>query len=276
MTDAHRRAAVAERAARAGGAVARDAFRGDLAVETKADATDLVTETDRNAQRQVIATVREEFAADAFVCEEDAVPPGPDGTSDIGLAESVPERGDAWVVDPIDGTSNFVRGSRLWATSVAAVVDSAPVGAATYLPAVGDVYTAGPDSAARNGQSLSVSDRSEPETFAVSVVGRFGPETGDRFGALARAVVEGFGDLRRIGSMQSTLAAVAAGELEGAIVPDAQRPWDTLAGVRLVRSGGGTVTDLAGEPWALDDGGLVASNGRAHEDLVGIARRGAD
>ena len=67
MTDGHHRAAVAERAARAGGAVARKQFRGDLAVETKANKNDVVTETDRDAQAQVVATVREEFPDDPFL-----------------------------------------------------------------------------------------------------------------------------------------------------------------------------------------------------------------
>jgi myo-inositol-1(or 4)-monophosphatase len=77
-----------------------------------------------------------------------------------------------------------------------------------------------------------------------------------------------FGDIRRVGSMQATLALVAAGPLEGAVATGTPHPWDSSAGAALVRRAGGTVTDLRGEPWTHDSVGLVASNGRAHDRLL--------
>lgn len=272
MTDSHRRAAMAERAARAGGAVARQSFRGELTVETKADKTDLVTETDRDAQRQVIATIREEFPDDVIIAEEEALPVGTDG--DGGLVETVPERGDAWVIDPIDGTSNFSRGTGLWTTSVAAVVDREPVGSASYFPVYGDVYGAGPDSATRDGSSLRVSTASDPETFAAGLVGRWTRGESEQFGDICAGLNEHLGDVRRLGSMQATLAYVAAGGLEAAIATTDHHPWDSVAGVHLVRSAGGRVTDLAGERWAIDSDGLVASCGTAHDAVVSAVRDG--
>jgi myo-inositol-1(or 4)-monophosphatase len=277
MVDAHRRAVLAERAARAGGAVAREAFRSDLRVDSKRDKNDLVTETDRDAQRQVIATLVPEFPSDVIVGEEDAVPPVGTGDGvDVTLAESVPDSGDAWVIDPIDGTANFVRGLRIWTCSVAAVVDGEPVGAATYLPAVEDIYTAGPESVTRNGTVLSVSDRTDPETFAVSVLGRWDAATSDQLGALAATTAEQFGDLRRFGSMQSALAFVASGGLDAAFSPYQPNSWDALAGVLLIREAGGTVTDLAGERWTLESDSLVASNGEAHETVLRVVGDAAD
>lgn len=251
---------MAERAARAGGTVARQAFRGELHVETKAHETDLVTETDRDAQRQVISTLREEFPTDAIFAEEDAVPVGAHG--DEALAEAVPEQGGGWVVDPIDGTSNFTRGLALWGTSVAAVVDGETVGSATFLPVLGDAYAAGPDGATRDGTELAVSDATDPETFAVGVTGKSGPELE---GGVCESVVASGADLRRFGSMQATLAFLADGSLDAVVSVGRDTPWDTLAGVHLVRSAGGTVTDLEGDPWVHDSRGMVASNGRAHD-----------
>ena len=271
MTDAHRRVAVAERAARAGGAVARQAFRGDLAVETKADKNDLVTESDRDAQRQVLSTVRAEFPNDAVVGEEDAVPMGPAGDGAEILSE-VPETGDTWVVDPIDGTANFARGLRTWATAVAAVADGDLAAAAVYLPATEDMYAAGAETGTRNGSTLSVSDRTDPETFAVAPVGRFERGSGDELGDIAAAVVDDLGDLRRLGSMQTTLAFVASGELDAAFSTYTPDPWDSLAGIHLVRRAGGTVTDLDGDPWTRDSDGIVASNGEAHEAVRAVVR----
>lgn len=273
MPDAHHRAALAERAARAGGVVARQAFRGDLAVETKADKNDLVTEADRDAQSQVVATVREEFPNDPFVLEEDVVTlSGPEtGETDPEVLDAVPANGPTWVVDPIDGTANFVRGNRTWATSVTAVEDGDPVGSATYMPAEGDLFAAGPESATRDGATLSVSERTDPETFAVAPVGWWDRDDRTEFADLCGAVVERFGDMRRIGSFQATLAYVADGALEGAVCTNPNHPWDTLAGVHMVRQAGGTVTDADGERWRHDSDSLVASNGEAHEELVAAA-----
>ena len=273
MTDAHHRGALAERAARAGGAVARERFRGELAVETKANKNDVVTDADRDAQAQVVATIREEFPDDPFLCEEELVTrSGPEREMSAPRAvATVPDSGPAWVIDPIDGTANFVRGLGTWATSVAAVVDGETVGSATYLPSVGDLYGSEPDRAMRDGTDISVSERTDPETFAVVPVGWWDREDRDVFGRLCTAIVERFGDMRRLGSFQATLASVADGGLEGAICTTPTRPWDTLAGVHMVRQAGGTVTDLRGERWHNDSLGLVASNGAAHEELLSAA-----
>ena len=273
MPDSLHRAALAERAARAGGVVARNRFRETLAVETKASKNDVVTEVDRDAQTQVVATVREEFPDDRFLCEEELVSrSGPETVeTEPTPVESVPETGTAWVVDPIDGTTNFVRGLRTWTTSVAAISDGATVGAATYMPSTGDLYASGPETATRDGTSLSVSERTDPETFVVTPVGWWELDDRAEFGRLCTAVVERFGDMRRIGSFQATLAFIAEGALDGAVCPTPTYPWDTLAGVHMVRRAGGRVTDLDGAPWSHDSVGLVASNGEAHDELVAAA-----
>lgn len=272
MADAHRRAAMAERAARAGGTVARQAFRGELRVETKDHANDPVTEADRDAQRQAISTIREEFPADAIVAEEDALPIGAD-TPDDELAATLPARGDGWVIDPIDGTSNFTRGLHLWATSVAAVVDAEAVGSATYLPVLGGVYAAGPESATRDGTTLAVSDETDPGAVAIGLVGRWEPGAA---GDVCEALVDARVDVRRFGSMQATLAFVADGGLDGALSTGREAPWDAVAGVHLVRSAGGTVTDLDGEPWTRQSESLVATNGEVHDAVCEMVRSGIE
>lgn len=279
MSDSRQRTAVVERAARAGGAVARDAFRGPLTVETKANKNDLVTDADHETQRQIVDTIADAFPDEPFVCEEEIDmrtasgkgrddPTGPAVQQPGPMVESVPDTGPCWVVDPIDGTANFARGNVLWASSVASVVDGETVAAATYLPAVQDIYTVGPESAARNGQRLAVSDRTDPGTFAVGLVAAWPSDRSDRLGALVRAVNERFGDSRRYGTLQATLGFVASGELEAAVTTEPTTPWDTIAGVELVRSAGGTVSDVHGNRWTRDSDGLVASNGNAHDEIV--------
>lgn len=266
---------MAERAARAGGAVARQSFRSDLRVDTKGDKTDLVTETDRDAQRQVISTIRSEFPDDAIVAEEDALPVGSDA-GDCGLATELPARGDGWVVDPIDGTANFTRDLRLWATSVAAVVDGEAVGSATYLPSYDDAYAAGPESATRDGTTLAVSERTDPETFAVGLVGRWDRADADEFGDVAASLARHLGDVRRLGSLQATLAFVADGGLDAVVATAPQEPWDTVAGVHLVRSAGGVVTDVDGDRWERPSPSMVASSGAAHEPVRDAVRAGLE
>ena len=260
MTDEEDRLAVAERAATAGSEVAADGFRQGLAVETKAGKTDVVTEADRETQRRVIEVIRETYPDDAIVGEEE------------DELKDVPDEGAAWVIDPIDGTNNYVRSIPYWTTSVAAVRDGEPVAAVNTAPALGDTYLAGDGDARWNGQSVSISDKTDPETFAVAPTIWWGFDRRSEYAGACREIVERFGDMRRFGCAQLTLGMVASGAIEGTITNVDPNPWDTVAGVHLVRRAGGTVTDLEGEPWRHDSDGLVASNGQAHEELLAAAR----
>jgi len=260
MNDAERRPRVAERAAREGAAVAHEGFRAGIDVEVKDGKTDYVTQADRDAQSRVVEVVRETFPDAAIVGEEE------------GELDEVPKTGPAWIVDPIDGTNNYCRQVPVWCTSVAAVVDGDPVAAANVLPALGDTYTAGPDGAFRNGEPIAVSGRSDPETFAVAPTFWWEFDDRDRYARAAEAVVSRFGDMRRWGCAQATLSMVADGGLDGAITNRRANPWDTVAGVHLVRSAGGTATDLDGERWRHDSEGLVVSNGTRHDLVLEAAR----
>ncbi|TYL38819.1 inositol monophosphatase [Natronococcus pandeyae] len=259
--EAARRAEVAARAARAGAAIAGDAFRTTLEVEQKDGKTDVVTQADRDAQVAVIDVVREEFPDDPIVGEEE------------DELKEVPDSGPAWIVDPIDGTNNFVRGIRSFGTAVAAVVDGEPVGAATICPALSDSYLSGPDGVVRNDEPISVSDCDDPEAATVSPTIWWDFDHRDQYAAANREIVTRFGDMRRFGCAQLGLAMVASGALEGITTNLQANPWDTVAGVHLVREAGGRVTDLEGDRWRHDSTGLVASNGEIHDELLEAARR---
>ena len=258
--DVDERAETVLRAARAGASVAESRFRGDLDVERKGGKTDVVTAADREAQRAVIDVVRETYPADAVVGEEE------------DALKAVPDEGATWIVDPIDGTNNYVRGTRIWTTSVAAVLDGEPVAAANVAPALGDAYIADGDGPRRNDEPLSVSAEDDPEAGTVCPTFWWAFDRRDEYAAACREAVERFGDIRRIGSAQLCLSMVAAGELDGAFTNLYTNPWDTVAGVHLVREAGGTVTDLHGERWRHDSEGIVASNGRVHDELLAATR----
>jgi myo-inositol-1(or 4)-monophosphatase len=251
---------VAERAARAGGDVALDAFRTGIDVETKSGKTDVVTQADRAAQRRVIDVIRETHAEDAIVGEEE------------DELKTVPERGDAWVIDPIDGTNNFVRDTQIWATAVAAVDDGEAVAACNHLPALGDTYVAGDDGTTLNGDPVSVSEKTDPEAFVVAPTIWWDFDRRDEYGNACAAIVERFGDMRRYGCAQAVLSMVASGQLEATITNVHANAWDSVAGVHLVRQAGGTVTDVHGDRWTPGAEGLVASNGEAHDEVLAAAR----
>jgi myo-inositol-1(or 4)-monophosphatase len=254
------RVSVAERAARAGSEVALAAFRTGINVETKSGKTDVVTAADRNAQRRVIEVIRETHPEDAIVGEEE------------DELKTVPESGAAWVIDPIDGTNNFVRDTQVWATSVAAVKDGATVAAANVLPAMEDTYVAGEEGVTRNGDPVSVSSKSDPETFVVVPTIWWDFDHRDQYGRACAAIVERFADLRRYGCAQAVLSMLASGQIEGVVTNVVANPWDSVAGVHLVRQAGGVVTDVHGDRWEPGAEGLVASNGEAHTVVLEAAR----
>jgi myo-inositol-1(or 4)-monophosphatase len=244
-------------AARDAGAYAAERFRTPLDVETKAGPMDSVTAVDRETQRRAFDRVRDSHPDDALVGEEADAPDRP------------PERGYAWVLDPVDGTNNYVAGNRRWTTSLALVRDGEAVAAVNRCPALGDTYAATPDGGAtRNDEPASVTTRSAPGRFTVAPV--FGTSEPHRraFTRVAGTIMDEFGDLRHVGSGQAALSMVAAGELDAAVTTVRLPPWDAVAGVHLIRAAGGRVTDAAGDPWTADATGLVATNGRAHDAVL--------
>lgn len=260
--DAIARAAV--EAAAAGGDRALRSFRTTMTVEEKTSKTDVVTAADHAAQAAVTDRLAEQFPASTIVGEED------------GETATIPETGRVWIVDPIDGTNNFVRGNRVWATSVACLEDGEPVAAATLLPATGDQYVGTPGRVTRNGLPVSVSGQDDPTGLIVSVPLAWDDDRRNEFAAVVGAVATDVGELRRIGSAQAALAAVAAGEFDAAVTNVRAPAWDTVAGAAMVEWAGGTVTDPAGGPWRHDCRGPVASNGHAHDAICEIAKAGDD
>jgi myo-inositol-1(or 4)-monophosphatase len=268
------RARVAEAAADAAAAEAADRFRSDLAIETKADAGDFVTDADRAAQRRVVERIRASSPDEPIVAEE------------VDARKSVPATGTAWVVDPIDGTSNFTRRFPIWATSVACVEDGEAVAAATVMPGLDERVVAdgtetryarhddsdpGPRNdprTYRDGATATVSDRTEPAALSVGTIAWGGFGDRDSLAAGLQEFASRYGKVRRIGSAQTSLAMLAIGAFDGLVGSCSPHPWDTIGGAHLVRQAGGRVTNADGERWRHDDDWLVASNGQFHEDLL--------
>lgn len=254
-------------AATAGGAVAVEGFAAETTAENKGDEgvpagpADVVTEFDRSAQRRVTEILNRHDPDAAIVGEEN------------DANKTVPSTGRAWVIDPIDGTFNFVRGIHYWTTSVAATVDGEGVAACSVLPSLDTIYHADDTGAYRDGNRIEVSNRSELRSATVAPITPppYG-QRGDYVEGLSH-LFDCWGTTVRFCSSQATLALLAQGSLEAAVTPQRPNPWDSLVGVHLIRRAGGTVTDIDGNPWTVKSDSLVASNGTVHGELLEIARQ---
>lgn len=256
---------VAVRAARTGAEEALESFRSDVAVEQKTGKTDVVTESDRATQATIVEQLREATPDATIIAEEQASTP------------AIPEAGQAWIIDPIDGTYNYVRGSPLWSTSLTYLEDARPRVAVTIAPAVGDEYVgvnppAGPATTRRNGTEVTVSTKTDPETGLITPLAWWPRDKRAQYTGLADGVLTRFNDLRRIGSTQLALASIAAGELDGGLTNRIPAPWDTVAGVALLRWAGGQATAIDGTDWAPTSTGLVVSNGHLQQDVLEVGQ----
>lgn len=190
--------------------------------------------------------------------------------------------GTAWVLDPIDGTFNYSAGHPLSGTLLALVRDGEPVLGMTWLPVLGQHY------AAVDGGPLLLNGKPQSSLargiLAESMIG-FGAFNIDSTGRIpGRIRFDMLGTLSRLssrvrmhGSTGIDLAYTAAGILGGTIV-FGHHPWDNAGGVVLVRAAGGVVTDLAGNPWTIESGSVLAAAPGVHTELVEMiaATRGSE
>lgn len=228
----------------------------DLEVETKPDLSP-VTEADRSVETLVRDRLTAERSDDRIRGEEFG--DGADGSSD---GEPLGRR---WIVDPIDGTSNFIRGVPVWATLIALEVDGAGVVGVVSAPALGMRWWAGGgEGAFRNGVPIRVSDVDEIDGAALSYdsvpeMERFG--LGEQLLDLARSVhrSRGFGDFW-------SHMLVAQGACDIAVEPRVHH-WDWAPLRVIVEEAGGRATDVSGEAFH-GDCGILTTNGLLHDRAV--------
>ena len=176
-----------------------------------------------------------------------------------------------WVVDPIDGTTNFVRGFPVVGVSVALVEDGRPVVGAVSAPLLGASWSAAEGEGATDhaGRRLSVSAHPGAGVVATGFPFRH-KERLPRYLAVMERALERFEDLRRAGAASLDLAYVGAGVFDG-FFELGLGLWDIAAGAVLVREAGGVVTDWTGDPDAVfTTGNILAGSPRWHEVMLEI------
>jgi histidinol-phosphatase len=233
------------------------AFRGHLDVRTKADGT-WVTQVDEGVERALRDAIAARFPGHAVLGEEDGRIGPPDAPT--------------WVIDPIDGTTNFVRGNPIFATLIAVQVDGQELAGVVSAPALGtrwDAVAGGP--ARQDGRPIRVSATGHLVDAEVAFGGLDVFVAEARFDLVERvsgqvARVRGYGDFWNH-------CLVAAGSTDVALEAEV-KVWDLAAVKVLVEAAGGTFTDLAGRRTAAG-GSAVSTNGHLHAEVLELVQRSA-
>ncbi|MFH1353474.1 MAG: inositol monophosphatase [bacterium] len=240
--------------ARLAGEILKSNFGKAFHFETKDDGS-LVSDIDIMAQRKIVSEIKARFPEDGVLAEEATLPDSRNSTS-----------GFLWIIDPLDGTHNYIKGIDIFGTSIAVCKGSEVKAGAIYLPMTDCLYRAVQGGGAFcNGEGISVSKRKMCDATMIfdSSLAR---NTEKSFAALAKLHDKVF-NIRMLGSTVAGLSHIANGraELE---VEFSDRVWDFAAGLLLVEEAGGTATDLDGGRCGLDTVGYVVSNGFFHDEIL--------
>ena len=238
---------IAVRAARsAGNVILRSVERVDTLTISEKSQNDFVSEVDHRAEAEAIRVIHKAYPQHAILAEET----GPQGDSEY-----------EWVIDPLDGTTNFLHGFPQYAVSIAVRHQGTLEQGVVYDPMREELFTATRGAGAQlNGRRLRVSNR---RTLDGALLGTGFPfkrqEHLDAYLGMFKALFPNTAGIRRAGSAALDLAYVAAGRLDG-FWEIGLSPWDMAAGVLLIREAGGLVTDFEGGESYLEGGNVVAGN----------------
>ncbi len=250
-TEAHYSLAID--AARAAGAVIRRAVGRTIHVQSKG-LRDVLTAVDLAAEHTIVQAIRTRYPEYDILTEE----------THAGERRSRYR----WVIDPLDGTGNFVRGYPCFSTSIALTVDDQPIVGAVYDPVNDHLFAARLGGGATlNGRPLQVSPVGAMLDTMIGLDWARDPPTRQRALDAMERLVPACGTVRVCGSAALGICYVGAGWWD-AYWHLSLQPWDAAAGTLIVREAGGLATDLAGQPWRLQTGPLLASNGRLHGALL--------
>jgi len=226
---------------------------------------DFVTIADRESEQRIIAAIRARFPEDAFLGEEGGSQPG---SGPAGARETAR----TWIVDPLDGTANFIAGFPFWCVSIAAREGGRVVAGVIWDPLREELYTAERGGGAwRNGTRLAVTARDSIDGAFVATGFPFRSRgLIDAYLALFRGVFVRARGIRRAGSAALDLALVASGVYD-AFFELHLAPWDIAAGAILIEEAGGSIADFDGGKAFWKSGNILAGSAGIVRDLVALA-----
>ncbi len=256
---------VASAAARKASDIIIRSFRDvDLIKVEKKTPTDFVTAVDRAVEQVLVNELKQRFPDHRFICEE---------SGEFGNAESDVE----WIIDPLDGTTNFIRGIPQFAISIGCRVKGRLEHGLVLDPIRDDEFTASRGQGAQlNGRKLRVSDRKSLEGALLSTGIPFGGATTEHTQAYLDCTRDLLANhtsgIRRFGSAALDLCWLAAGRYDG-FYEMGLKPWDMAAGVLLVREAGGLVCDLNGGDKYMDTGNIMCATPKVFKEMLPIVRK---
>ena len=239
-------------ARRAGDTVLVGRRSGPVEADTKSTPTDMVTLWDGRAESLIVRELSERRPHDGVMAEE-----GSARESDTGIV---------WVVDPIDGTTNFLYGLAGFAVSIAATFDGRSIAGAVYLPASRELFVAARDHGSwLGGRRLTCSSARRPDRALVGTGFSYDADERSRQGRRIAGLIGRVRDVRRLGAAAPDLCFVADGRLD-AYFEENLRPWDVAAGSLIAEEAGARVTDFSGGP--ASTGQILAAAPGIHEAMV--------
>jgi len=246
---------------RAAGEILREGWGAAAEIDLKGE-VNLVTEYDRRAEALIVNALLEEFPSHHICSEEQG---------DVGLSDSP----FTWLVDPLDGTTNFAHGFPVFSVSVALMHRGEELIGVVYDPTRKELFTAARDMGAFvNGAHVHVSATAKLDTSLLATGFAYDRRTAadNNIRNVANFIRRCQG-LRRAGSAALDLAYVACGRLDG-YWEAGLHPWDVAAGTLMVREAGGSVTDFGGNRQHASGRQILASNGRIHREMVEVLGTG--
>jgi myo-inositol-1(or 4)-monophosphatase len=251
---------IAEAIARRAGDIVIEGFGRARQVRRKG-AIDLVTEFDQRSEEVIVSSLQKEFPEHAILAEE------------TGLHQTTSEY--QWVVDPIDGTTNFAHGFPLFAISLGLLRGSVPVVGVIYDPLHEELFAAAlGEGATLNGRPIRVSSQAHLGQSLLATGFAYDIRTNPRnnLAQFTHFMLRTQG-VRRLGSAALDCAWTAAGRLDG-YWEFGIKPWDIGAGGLLVREAGGRTTSTDGDEDFMPTGTIVTSNALLHEQILRVLREG--
>lgn len=230
--------------------------RGTIKFKSKHE---ILTEADTISEKKILSAVKKNFPDHRILSEESG-----DSEADSDYI---------WVVDPLDGTTNFSMHNPLWSISIGVTYKQEPIVGVIYAPFLGELFLAEKDKGAKiyspsltKGRKMNVSSMKAKEALHAFCHGHDQQSLRRALKYYNYQKEHGF-DCRQLGSAAIELSYVAAGRIDSITIPGTN-PWDVAAGALMVREAGGRVTDFNNKKWTLHSQDIVASNGKVHQTLI--------
>ena len=241
------------------GRVLADKFGRALQVSNKGD-IDLVTEADVAAERLIVERIRSDHPRHAILTEESG------DVAEAGGADAEYK----WIIDPLDGTTNYAHGYPVFCVSVALEHEGKVVIGVVYDPTRDELFAAERgEGATLNGRRARVSETAELNRALICTGFPYDVRERGDFARHFRDFIMRAQSVRRDGAAALDLAYVATGRFEG-FYEEGLRPWDVAAGVLLVEEAGGRVTHYDGSPFRIYAPPIAASNGLVHDAMLAV------